>query len=402
MLIGLDAIPLTEPKTGVGHYTYELARALAAARPSDDFELSYPSHYPTVELAPDGSHTPPPNLRAGCVGVGFFGRRWWTVGLPRHIRRRGFDLFHGTNYDVPLRARCPAVLTVHDLSAFLQRSTLVPRRGFRLRRRLPLMARAATMIITPTECVRREACEILRIDPAKVIAVHEAPREVFRPATREETAAALARLGVEGEFVLAVGTIEPRKNLLTLVRAFEQLAGAGGETGAATPGARGAGTAARATLDRLTLVVAGGAGWMSGGLFEHLSRSPARERVRFTGYVGDAELRALYSSCAAFVYPSLYEGFGLPPLEAMACGAPVVASRIGAHLEVLGEDAALLVPPEDARALALAVARIVTDEGERRRLSEAGRRHAARFSWARAARETLEVYDEALRRARRG
>ncbi len=383
MLIGLDAIPLTEPLTGVGRYSLELARALAAAAPSDEFELAYPSRYAPINMADEGEATPA-NLRASRVDVGTLGRRWFLVGLPRHARARGYALFHGTNYEVPLRAPCPTVLTVHDLSAFTRAETHVARRARRLRLRLPLMARAATRVITPTEAVRREACALLKLDPEKVTAIHEAPRALFRPLARDEASERLGRLGVGGDFILSAGTVEPRKNLSTLVRAFERatFAEAGG------PERRGARAPVR-------LVKAGREGWLTEELRALVAASHARERIVFTGYVADEDLRALYSSCLAFIYPSLYEGFGLPPLEAAACGAPVIASRIDAHAETLGDRAALLFAPDDVDGLART--EIARDEALRRRLSRAARERAEQFTWERAARATLEVYDRALR-----
>jgi glycosyltransferase involved in cell wall biosynthesis len=381
MIIGLDAIPLTETKTGVGHYTFELARALAAASPADEFELIYPSRYAPIELRADDGAALPKSLRATRVEVGAAGRHWWSIGLPHHLRRGRVRLFHGTNYDVPLWGGRPSVLTVHDLSPFVRPETMLARGARRLRRRLPLMARRAAHVITPTEFVRREACELLKLPPSKVTAVPEAPRAIFRPLDPAGSRAPLSRLGVNNDFVLAVGTIEPRKNLATLVRAFGLIA-----KDAAAPA-------------DLSLVLAGRAGWLHEDFLKKVASSALRQRILFTGYVTDEELRALYSSCRAFVYPSLYEGFGLPPLEAMACGAPVVASRVGAHLEVLGEESALLFPPEDANSLADALGRLLTDEGARRRLSARGRERAAQFTWERTARETLSVYEETLKRA---
>ena len=378
MIIGLDAIPLTETKTGVGHYTFELARALAAASPADEFELIYPSRYDPLALGAEDDKTLPTNLRATRVEVGRVDRRWWSIGLPRHLRRGRVELFHGTNYDVPLWGDRPTVLTIHDLSAYLCPGTMLARRAWRLRRRLPLAARRAAHVITPTESVRREACKWLGLSPSKVTAVAEAPRGVFRPLDAGESRARLARLGVGDEkFILAVGTIEPRKNLATLLRAFELL------------------TRDHAAAD-ITLVLAGRTGWLHEDFLTKVASSALRERVRLTGYVTDAELTALYSSCQVFVYPSLYEGFGLPPLEAMACGAAVVASRIDAHLEVLGEESAALFPPEDCEALAARLFRLLDREDARLALASAGRRRAAAFTWERAARETLSVYEEVL------
>jgi glycosyltransferase involved in cell wall biosynthesis len=379
MLIGLDAIPLTIPRAGVGHYTFELARALALAAPGDEFELAYPSSHPPLDLGE--SDVLPPNLREARVRVGALGRRWWSAGLPRYAGRRGLSLFHGTNYDVPLWGVAARVLTVHDLSQFVHPETHERRGVRRARRRLPLMARAAEAVVTPTEAVRREVCEHLGVPGAKVFAVHEAARACFRPLARPEAEESLRDLGVGGDFLLAVGTIEPRKNLATLVRAFEDVL--------------------RERPDApLRLVVAGGRGWLSGPLFEALERSPARGRVTLTGYVSDAQLRALYSACRAFVYPSFYEGFGLPPLEAMSCGAAVVAGR-GAAVEEVTAGAARLFDPRDPSALARTLLELLDHEPARRALAEAGLARAAHFSWERTARATLDVYAEALRRSRR-
>lgn len=390
-LFGLDGIPLTEPKTGVGHYTFELACALAALAPGDEFELTYPSTYSTFAFDDaTGESSIPLNLRACAVPVGIFGRHWWSTGLPAYVKRRGFQLFHGTNFDVPLWNRCPTVLTLHDLSTFLHAATHEARRVRRARRRLPVMLRVATMIITPTETVRREVCEQVKIDPAKVVAVPEAPRRVFRPLAIEETRETRRRLGLDADlpYLLAVGTIEPRKNLITLVRAFEamvrEFAGV---------------TTSNTVLKDLRLVVAGNKGWLNREFFAHVSTSAVRERIHFTGYVSDDALRGLYSSCAAFIYPSLYEGFGLPPLEAMACGAPVIASRISAHVETLGA-AACLFEPGDVDALARRITEVAGHQEARLKLSTAGQKRAAQFTWERTAQLTLEVYEEVIRNQR--
>jgi glycosyltransferase involved in cell wall biosynthesis len=372
MLIGIDGIPLCAPKTGVGHYTFELARGLAEAAPDEEFALLSPHrfHYPQ----PD-ENSWPANLGARQAQTRRWERFWFAVGLTRYLRRYSFDLFHGTNYEVPLGWRGPSVLTIHDLSLFRFPQTHEKRLVWRARWRWPLMTRAAQMIITPTEYIRREVLERLKIAPDKVIAIHEAARPAFTPLAREATAETRRRLGVEDDFILFVGTVEPRKNLHTLVKAFGELL--------------------RQTNLRPQLVIAGQRGWLMEDFF---AGAGAAERVHFTGYLTENELRELYSSCRVFVYPSLYEGFGLPPLEAMACGAPVVASRIGSHTEVLG-DAAQLFEPENTDELAAILSRLLQDENERRALREAGRQKAAQYSWPQAARQTLEVYAEAMRRA---
>jgi glycosyltransferase involved in cell wall biosynthesis len=185
------------------------------------------------------------------------------------------------------------------------------------------------------------------------------------------------RLGIEDDFLLFVGTIEPRKNLLTLVRAFEEIL--------------------RASPLRPQLVIAGRPGWLMDDLFAYIKNAGLDDRLRFTGYLSDEDLSALYSSCRAFIYPSLYEGFGLPPLEAMACGAPVITSRIPSITEVVSH-AAHLVEPTDTQALAQSIIKLLEDGRERERLRAAARERAAEFTWEKTAAQTFEIYRQALER----
>lgn len=377
MHAGLDGLPLTSPKTGVGHYTFELARALASIEPASSFRLVYPSNYPEISLSDDGNGAGlPDNLGLERVRVGPLGRHWWSAGLPRYIRGSKIELFHGTNYDVPLWRPCATVLTIHDLSHLIHPETHEKRSVRRTRRRLPLMARTANAIITPTQSVRREVCEWLKTEAEKVIAIPEAPRDCFQPLAFAETAGVRRRLGVGNNFLLSVGTLEPRKNLSLLVSAFAEVTRARPEGG-------------------IQLVLAGGRGWLSGPFFKAMENSPARDRIILTDYLHDEDLRGLYASCRAFIYPSLYEGFGLPPLEAMACGAPVMASRIPAIEEITG-DAAMLFDPKSAEDLAQKILVLVGDENLKQKLSSAGLMLAARFSWKRTAQLTLDVYKYAL------
>jgi len=369
MRIGLDGQPLTKPRTGVGHYTFELARALAILRPEDSFELVAPDAIPAT-IVRDSETIP--NLRLVSVKANLLMRRWSSIGLPRYMRRARLDLFHGTNYQLPLMNAKRNVLTVHDLSIFTHPQTHDAQFARRARIRLPIMLRAATRIITPTEAIKDELTARFKLDPVRITVTPEAPRNTFSPMKREDTADVLQRLGIDNDFILSVGTIEPRKNLQTLVRAFARIG--------------------RNTDHQPLLVIAGGAGWLTDDFDRLVRESDFRERIRLTGYLSDEELRALYSSCKVFVYPSLYEGFGLPPLEAMACGAPVIASRIAAHEETL-KDNARLVEPMDESALAKAIVDLVEDEKLRQSLAKAGRAHAANFSWQKTAERTWEVYE---------
>lgn len=371
MRIALDGIPLANLLTGIGHYTLELARSLALLSRADEFELisPFPFH---EELSKE---TLPANLRLRESRAGLLGKRWWTVGLPLEMRRKGYALFHGTNYDIPLWSGSPAVVTIHDLSVLLLPQMHERRIVKRARRRLPIMARRATAVITATEAGRREVCEHLKVRPERVFVTPYAPRKRFRPVPRAEAEEVTRRLGLEDGFLLFVGTIEPRKNLVTLMRALEEIS--------------------RSTDLRPQLVVTGREGWLTDELFSYIKRSGLRERLHFTGYLSEEELAALYTACAVFIYPSLYEGFGLPPLEAMACGAPVVTSRIPSIAEVV-DSAARLVEPTDSTALARSIIHLLQDKGERERLSIAGRERASQFSWEKTAEQTWNVYQQAF------
>lgn len=370
MRFGLDGVPLQGKKSGVGHYTLELALALAAVAPEHEFELVSPGPFSPIPNTAPNLHFTNANAR------GLKRRYWWPIGLPLYCRRASFTLFHGTNFDLPYWTKCPRVVTIHDLSLLLFPQTHEEHLVRRARRVLPQAARKATAIITPSETVRREVCEHLGVSEAKVFAVPEAARACFYPAPSSETEPVRQRLGIEPEFILFVGTVEPRKNLLTLARAFAQIA---------------------KTRSRLQLVIAGQKGWLSDDLMAYLDQSGLRDRVLFTGHLSDDDLRALYSSCRLFVYPSLYEGFGLPLLEAMACGAPVVTSNVGSIVETVG-DAARLISLTDTDELVQAINALLDAALERDRLSALGIEHAKKFSWQRTAAATWDIYQRALAR----
>jgi glycosyltransferase involved in cell wall biosynthesis len=347
MRIALDGMPLVPPLTGVGHYTAELARNLPVIAPSDSFTFISPS--------------------------GLLKRRWWSLGLPLHLLRNSFDLFHGTNYEIPFWSRRPTVVTIHDLSLLLHSEVHSDDLVSRARWRLPWMAKRASKIITPSNSIKTELCEAFGIPPEKVAVTPEAPRPVFK--TRKDPEL-LRRLGIEGDFILFVGTIEPRKNLRRLVEAFERML--------------------RHTSLSPQLVIAGGQGWKMDDFVSFIKQKGVADRVCLTGYLGDEDLCALYSTCAAFIYPSLYEGFGLPPLEAMACGAPVITSSTAALLETVGS-AARLVDPKDISDMAQAMTEMLSDGRAREHYAELGKAHVKKFSWEQTVQKTVEVYRELLR-----
>jgi len=348
--IALDATPLTVSTGGVGRYTLELARALASEYPEDQYWLLSDQTFP----APHGL----PNLHLGEGPRNPAERKWWLWGLDQEMRRRGVELFHGTDYSVPYVPLRPSVMTLHDLSPWLDPKWQPS--ASRVRRRTPRLLRAglATMVITPTETVRRAAIERFGLSPDRVVAVPLAASELFRSRLTKQTMA--AKPGGNPYF-LFVGTCEPRKNVARLLEAWREV---------------------HRTVD-VDLVLVG------------RNHAPAEERgLRVLGEVADSDLPGLYSGALACVYPSLYEGFGLPLLEAMQCGALVITSRDPAIVEVSGE-AAVHVDAEDTAALAEAMRAVAAFPENFAAIRAKALVRAAQFSWQKTAQLTREVYDRA-------
>jgi len=345
--VAIDATPLTVPTGGVVRYTSALAWALARNFPGDEYWLLSDQTFPR----PD---SPPRNLHCGDRPRTAAGRRWWLWGLHQEMSRRGVQLFHGADFSVPYLPFRPSVMTLHDLSPWLDPAWQPAAGRVRRRTRFLLQAGICTMVITPSEAVRRAAIERFRLDPGRVVAVPLAAAEHFRPVT---TAPATT------PYFLFVGTLEPRKNISRLIEAWREL---------------------RKTWD-VELVIAGRAR----ADFAQITPEPG---LRVLGAVNEDELPALYSGALACVYPSLYEGFGLPVLEAMQCGAVVITSRDPAILEVTG-DAAVNVEATDTRALAEALGAASSFRALRGKAIA----RARQFSWRLTAERTREVYDEARR-----
>jgi len=350
--IALDATPLTVSTGGIGRYTLELARALASEYPDDQYWLLSDQMFPALHGLP--------NLHSGDGPRNPVERKWWSWGLDREMRRRGVDLFHGTDYSVPYVPLRPSVMTLHDLSPWLDPAWQPG--ASRVRRRTPLLLRMglATMVITPSETVRRSAMEKFRLSPDRVVAVPLAAGELFRPP--------LAADKPRGNpYFLSVGTCEPRKNLARLVDAWREV---------------------RKTV-AVDLVLAGRD-------HDHLEE----HGLRVLGEVPDSDLPGLYAGALACVCPSLYEGFGLPVLEAMQCGALVITSRDPAIVEVSGgvnHRAALHVDAEDTAALAEAMRAVATNSGDFDDVRQRALRRASQFSWRKTARLTRDVYEAATR-----
>ncbi|MER2598167.1 MAG: glycosyltransferase family 1 protein [Caldilineales bacterium] len=301
------------------------------------------------------------------------------LGLPWAAWRYGFDLLHVT-YNAPPLNPCPTVVTIHDISFEHYPQFFSPRDLLILKTLVPLSARRAAQVITVSEHARSEIIERYGLPAHKVSVTYEAAGEQFQPVhdgTRLHALRSRYDLGTR-PYVLALGNLQPRKNMVRLVQAFARAA---------------------ATLpDPPLLVLAGKALWRESEVYTAVQQAGVEALVRFPGYVADEDLPALYSAAELFVYPSLYEGFGLPPLEAMACATPVISSDVASLPEVVG-DAALMINPHDTDSLAHALHLVLSQPTLRAELSRRGPLHAATFSWDRCARQTMAAYARALGRA---
>jgi glycosyltransferase involved in cell wall biosynthesis len=385
MPIYLDVSAAVHRRAGLGRYAESLARALVAAGP-DRYALFYNRERGIEPLA--GLE----RLPARTVALGY--KPWRMLVWLGQLARLGFDrflshsgvgpygtmpdadLFHATEHLLlPLRS-VPTVLTIHDLIFRHLPEHHKPLNRWYLNLTLPLYCRRASHIIAISECTRRDLAAAYDLPPEKITVIHEAADPCFRPQPSEAVDSVRARYDLPDRYLLFVGTIEPRKNLTRLLDAFEALYAEGLTDG---------------------LVIVGKRGWLYGDFFARLERSPARDAVLFPGYVPDEDLPSIYTGAQSLVLPSLYEGCGLPVLEAMACGAPAACSDTSSLPEMAG-DAALLFDPRDADAIAAALRRLLSDASLRESLRQRGLERAATFSWNRVAAETKAVYDAVLGR----
>jgi len=358
--IGIDANPMFLRRTGVGQYTAELVSRIVRLAPEQEFVL-----YRTGVWGES----------AGPVGWGEHVRVVSApkLLLPARSRLDRLDVYHGTNYRLRGTGRRGTILSIHDLA--VDRMPGLAKRGWMARQRSEKTRRAAhqaTCVVVGSEYTAQDVVEFMSVPREKVEVIsYGVGEEYYAERTAGGREALRRRYGLPRErYVLFVGTLEPRKNLPTLITAFGRLAG----------------------LRRShCLVLAGALGWRVREIHDAVKRSGMAGEVVMPGYLPADEVRSLYSYADLFVYPSLYEGFGLPPLEAMACGAPVITSDTSSFPEVVG-DAALRIDPQDPDALAEAMEAVLEDESLASALRERGFDRVKRFSWERAARETFEVY----------
>ncbi|MBI4798321.1 MAG: glycosyltransferase family 4 protein [Desulfarculus sp.] len=374
MRVAIDVRTVTEARSGVGNYVLNLLAGLRRVAPEHEFFLVGQEHNLKL-LAQDQparlchqarlSHESHP-----------WGDLWEHLWLPRVLRQNSVQVMHGPATLIPLsRDGFASVATIHDLVAFLYPQTIPTKYALYMTWLLKRVVKSARRIISVSQCTKDDLVRVLDVDPERIAVIHEAAQPGFRPIGDQAALEAVRRRhGITKPFFFHVGNIEPRKNLVGLLKAFISL------------GARLKGQA--------QLVIGGQEGWLTRRLHQQIGRLDLGPEVIFTGYLPQEDLPLLMTAACAFVFPSLYEGCGLPALEAMSCGTPLITSNLSSLPEIAGE-AALLVEPTSPEDIAQAMWRVFEDLGLRQDLCRRGLEQAARFSWDQAARQTMRVYLEA-------
>jgi glycosyltransferase involved in cell wall biosynthesis len=367
----MNASPAVHHIAGLGRYAQELMAALLAI----DTENEYVAFY----NRPSEAQVDPPLDRLPHLTTNLPNKPWRMsvllaqfMHLPQDRLFPGVDLFHATDHLLPRLSQVKSVFTLHDLVFRFYPETHKPLNRWFLTLMMPRFLQAADAVIAVSECTKRDAIRLYGVDESKIRVIYEGVNPRFRPATPEAISVVCQKHGLPEHFILSVGTIEPRKNLDTLLEAYRAL---------------------RHRETQCKLVIVGKKGWLYHGFFRRLRDLGLEDEVIFPGFVSDEDLPALYSAADLFIFPSLYEGFGLPPLEAMACGTPVVTSDVSSLPEIVG-DAAITVDPHNAEELAEDILRILGDPELRVRLQNKGLARAKIFSWEDTAKKTLEIYEE--------
>jgi glycosyltransferase involved in cell wall biosynthesis len=370
MNIGVDLSAIQTTKSGVEWYSHQLVTEMMEQLAPDEQLFLFSTRETGFEdeaVKRDNVHVIMSDFP--------YQEPWRQLLLPFQLRKYEIDVCFFTNFVLSVLARCPMVLTIHDLSFKLFPRTHSLRRVIWARSLVPVSTRRSKHIIADSNNTKLDLLRFMNISDDKIEVVHLGAPSQFNPEPQPEDAEALKHYGISNPYVLFVGTLEPRKNLNFLIKGFEK--------------------AIQSNPD-LHMVLAGRRGWMAQAIFDELERRDLLGKVHITGYVKDRHLPSLYREAAAFIYPSLYEGFGLPPLEAMACGTPVIVSKGSSLPEVVG-DAGLYIDPLSVSELADAIKRVTGEPDLAADLIEKGLRQAAQFSWERAAKETLDILRDAAR-----
>jgi len=372
--IGINARYIQSRPTGIAKYILNSILNLKAAHGGDEYMLFFGSDKPVPEIIRNtGFDCDIPKVPTNNQLSKFL---WAQLYIPHAVKKHRIDLFHEFSIILPFIKKCRTVLTVYDLAHLYVPECYTRMTRLYLDNLLPGSIRRADSIVALSECTKCDIVKHFGVDPAKIKVVYAGVDETFRPVDDQERLKEVKNFyGIKRDFILAVSLISPRKNLTRLIKAFKALRDRG-----------------KADLQ---LVIVGRKAWLYEDIFREVASSGLEKDVIFCGHVPTEHLLCLYNAASVFAYPSLYEGFGLPILEAMTCGTPVVSSNVSSMPEACGE-AALLADPYNIEDLTSALDDAISKPSLRQNLIEKGLEHAKRFSWKKTGAQTLAVYNELI------
>ncbi len=372
MRLVFNATALLSPLTGIGQYGFHLAGELLKT-PDLETDFFYGVFWNKERLTsrPSRISPVPEVLKKITPFYTPLSRIYRQYKFSQQIKMGQYDVYHEPNY-LPLRVNCPTVITVHDLSWIRYPETHPAERVSMMNRYFEKALLQASALITDAEFVRQEIIDTFGVNPEKITAIPLGVESIFRPRSEKEAQDVLQAHGLlYKNYFLTVGTLEPRKNLSLAIRAYSDLP--------------------ESIRKRFPLVVIGMTGWHSAEIERLIAPLQRAGYIRQLGYVSRSDLATVMAGATTLIYPSIYEGFGLPPLEAMASGTPVICSNVSTLPEVVG-DAGILIDPHDTKALKLQLEAITSDQQLCHDLAARGRQRSLAFNWAQCAKQTLNVY----------
>lgn len=378
--IGIDVTPAVTQGGGIGRYTRELVRALVKTPGKIDrdyvlFSAKQPEDLPVPDPVPSGQNV---TYLQAPLSPKWLYRLWYRLNVPAPVQliTGQLDLFYSPDFVLPpVSGEIPTLLTVHDLSFVHFPDAFPPALVRYLNRVVPSSIYRASHILADSKTTKDDLVSIWSVPPQKITVLYSGVSQAFRPVTGKERIKKVRKKYSLGDwpFVISVGTLQPRKNYELLIRAFKPVA----------------------EKSPLRLLIAGGKGWLFEQMLAEVEAQGLGNRVIFLGFVDDSDLPALYSEATLFLFASLYEGFGLPLLEAMACGVPVITSNASSLPEVAG-DAAVQLPPDNQTLWTSTMLDLLEDASLRTELVAAGFRQARQFTWSKSARQLLSIMDRML------
>jgi len=382
MRVGFDARYTRPSRAGLGQVVHYLLGEFLCAQSSHEFHL-FRHVWPVDDTWLSDRRVHVHHVRSGSPKIILDSReRWDQISLPVSLLLQRIDVYHATGLVAPVLAPCPVVLTLYDLTFLMFPHLHDPISQSYLARWVPRSVHRATHLIAISETTKRDAIKHWNLPPSRITVIPLGVHPRFRLSRENDTVENVLRqynLPSRKNYILFVGTLEPRKNLVRLIHAY--------------------GSLVRNHACNHQLVLCGRKGWLYDEIFTAVADAGLREKVVFAQNIPDEALPHVYRGSVAFVYPSLYEGFGLPVLEAMACGTPVITSNVSSLPEVVGESA-LLIDPTDTKQIAQAMKRVCSDPELRSDLAERGLARSSEFSWRTTAEQTMRVYEQVVNQKR--